>query len=126
EAELRRVRERHFLARTPSTKAKCREQDAKLRAEIADLLRSDGWDTATARKLAAWDPYDQNASAPFFDPEWMFGIATGFDVCIGNPPYGLLNKRQNKAEAIAATEEQTYYYKNHPGYLPAQGGMLNI
>jgi adenine-specific DNA-methyltransferase len=47
EAELRRVRERHFLARTPATKAKYREQDANLGAEIAELLRRDGWDLAT-------------------------------------------------------------------------------
>jgi adenine-specific DNA-methyltransferase len=87
EAELRRVRERHFLARTPVTKAKYREQDAKLRAEIAELLQSDGWDTSTARKLALWDPYDQNAFAEFFDPEWMFGEINGFDVVISNPPY---------------------------------------
>jgi adenine-specific DNA-methyltransferase len=87
EVELHRVRERHFLARTPATKAKCREQDATLRAQIAELLRSDGWDSTTARALASWDPYDQNASAPFYDTEWMFGIVSGFDAIIGNPPY---------------------------------------
>jgi hypothetical protein len=87
EDELHRVRERHFLARTPATKAKFREQDAKLRAEIAELLRRDGWDIATAHKLASWDPYDQNASAEFFDTEWMFGEINSFDVVIGNPPY---------------------------------------
>lgn len=87
EEELRRVRERHFLARTPATKRKCREEDAQLRGEIAHLLKNDGWDIATARKLAAWDPYDQNASADFFDPEWMFGVNDGFDITLGNPPY---------------------------------------
>ncbi|MCU0782839.1 MAG: Eco57I restriction-modification methylase domain-containing protein [Verrucomicrobia bacterium] len=87
EAELRHVRDRHFQARTPATKTQCRELDAKLRIEIAELLKSDGWDTATARKLASWNPYDQNASADFFDLEWMFGIADGFDITIGNPPY---------------------------------------
>ena len=40
-----------------------------------------------AKKLAIWDPYDQNAFSGFFDPEWMFGINTGFDIVIGNPPY---------------------------------------
>ena len=39
EAELRRVRERHFTARTLSSKAKCREQDKKLRSQIAELPR---------------------------------------------------------------------------------------
>ena len=88
EAELRRVRERYFVARTPKQKAKCRDDDARLRDEIAELLKGDGWDTETARKLASWDPYDQNASADFFDAEWMFGIGHDFDVSIGNPPYG--------------------------------------
>jgi type I restriction-modification system DNA methylase subunit len=88
EADLRDVRERRFLARTPATKAKYREQDAKLRSEIAELLKSDGWDTATARKLALWDPYDQNKFALFFDLEWMFDLTDEFDVVIGNPPYG--------------------------------------
>ncbi|MBI4632427.1 MAG: Eco57I restriction-modification methylase domain-containing protein [Deltaproteobacteria bacterium] len=87
EAELRKVREKHFNAKTPASKAKYRELDKKLRAQIAELLKRDGWGDTTAKQLAAWDPYDQNASAPFFDPEWMFGIREGFDVVIGNPPY---------------------------------------
>lgn len=43
--------------------------------------------------IAKWNPYDQNASSPFFDVEWMFGLRTetadlgSFDVVIGNPPY---------------------------------------
>lgn len=87
EAELRRVRERFFMARTPSTKSRCREQDKKLRGEIAELLKRDGWDSAIAKQLSAWDPYDQNVSAGFFDPEWMFGLNSGFHIVLGNPPY---------------------------------------
>ena len=30
--------------------------------------------------MAAWDPFDQNAAAPFFDPEWMFGSPPRFDL----------------------------------------------
>ncbi len=44
------------------------------------------------KKLTAWNPYDQNAVSPFFDPEWMFGVADGFDIVIGNPPYIRLPK----------------------------------
>ena len=43
--------------------------------------------TQEAQKLALWDPYDQNATSLFFDPEWMFGIKDGFCIVIGNPPY---------------------------------------
>lgn len=40
-----------------------------------------------AQKLSHWNPYNQNISSNFFDPEWMFGIKGGFDLVIGNPPY---------------------------------------
>ena len=42
---------------------------------------------AEAQRIANWKRYDQNGKADFFDPEWMFGIAEGFDITIGNPPY---------------------------------------
>jgi adenine-specific DNA-methyltransferase len=85
--ELTEVRKRYFSARTPATKAKYREQDKKLRDELAELLKKDGWGSEAAQQLAGWDPYNQNAHADFFDPEWMFGFEEGFDVVIGNPPY---------------------------------------
>ena len=55
-----------------------------------------------AKQLTAWDPYDQNVSSPFFDPEWMFGINDGFDIVIGNPPYIQL---QNNGGELAAMYE---------------------
>lgn len=87
EEELRKVRERHFTARTHKTKEKYRDLDAKLRKELAQLLREDGFQPETTNKLAQWNPYDQHASADFFDMEWMFGLSKGFDIVIGNPPY---------------------------------------
>ena len=87
EKELSKVRELHFLARTPKTKEKYREKDKGLRNEIAVLLEKDGFASDVTKKLAHWNPYDQNTSAGFFDMEWMFGIKDGFDVVIGNPPY---------------------------------------
>lgn len=86
-AELKRVRERHFLARGRDTKRKCREDDKRLREELAALLEQEEWDKEVAQQLAHWNPYDQNQAAPFFDAWWMFGLESGFDIVIANPPY---------------------------------------
>ncbi len=87
EGELRRVRQRHFTARTAQTKKKYREEDERLREQLGVLLERDGLPRATSALLSGWNPYDQNAHADFFDPEWMFGVTEGFDITIGNPPY---------------------------------------
>ncbi|HRD87323.1 MAG TPA: Eco57I restriction-modification methylase domain-containing protein [Accumulibacter sp.] len=88
EAELRAMNARYFSARTAKTKRLRREDIARLRDQLAELLKSDrGLPETDAKLMAAWDPFDQNAAAPFFDPEWMFGLSSRFDLVIGNPPY---------------------------------------
>ena len=88
EAELAANRERHFHANTRATKMACRRQDAKLRQQLASELQTAGFPAASAAQFAAWDPFDQNASAAnWFDAEYMFGVHSGFDVAIANPPY---------------------------------------
>ena len=104
EQALEEVRRRHFTARTPRTKDRYRQQDAALRAEISALLQQDGFPSETTEQIARWDPYDQNTSADFFDPEWMFGITDGFDVVIGNPPY----VRQEKIKHLKPTLKKHY------------------
>ena len=86
--ELIKVRHEHFSARSTSAKQRLRDQDRTLREYLAQLL-ADNEDFAPedALQLAAWNPYDQNAVCPFFDPEWMFNLTSGFDIVIGNPPY---------------------------------------
>ena len=80
-------RERHFHATTRQQKLRLRGQDERLRDELAAALQEADFPAADANKLSKWDPYDQNASANWFDAEYMFGVAGGFDVVIGNPPY---------------------------------------
>ena len=104
EAELGGIRRKHFTARTPRTKEKYRDLDKQIRADISQLLKSDGFPSETTEKIANWDPYDQNAVADFFDAEWMFGITEGFDVVIGNPPY----VRQEKIKALKPTFKKHY------------------
>ena len=104
ETELGGVRRKHFTARTPRTKEKYRTLDKQIRADISQLLKSDGFPSETTEKIANWDPYDQNAVADFFDAEWMFGITEGFDVVIGNPPY----VRQEKIKALKPAFKKHY------------------
>lgn len=79
----------------------------------------------SASEIASFDPYNQNAHADWFDPEYMFGIVspaspvetssektneksnqTGFDIVIGNPPY-------LRVQGIQQTQPQYMdYYKN--------------
>lgn len=88
EKELKEVRHKIFNAKTPKTKSKLRDKDKELREQISIKLIENGLANNTAQQLASWNPYDQNASSLFFDMEWMFGIEDGFDIVIGNPPYG--------------------------------------
>ncbi len=91
EAELRANRERHFHATTWGEKQARRESDQKLRQALQGELNAAGLASADARRVADWDPYDQNASARWFDSAYMFG-ESGFDIVLGNPPYRQLQK----------------------------------
>ena len=102
ETELGENRERHFHATTRSQKRACKSADRTLRRELAKELKSIGMPPDDAEKIALWDPYDQNASADWFDPEWMFGVADGFDVVIGNPPYIQLQKEGGRLGRLYA------------------------
>ena len=92
ERELSDNRERYFHATTRRQKLACKRRDQALRGKLAAELKHIGMPADDAEKIAHWDLYDQNASADFFDPEWMFGLTDGFDVVIGNPPYVQLQK----------------------------------
>ena len=89
EAEMKEARHKIFSAKTVKTKRKYRQRMVAVRQELSALLEQSGAvDDKGAAQLNAWDMFDQNASSPFFDPEWMFGVKDGFDIVIGNPPYG--------------------------------------
>ena len=105
--ELMKVRHEHFSAPTASVKRRLREKDQLLREQLTSLLSQDDvFAPEDAKQMAAWNPYDQNAVSPFFDPEWMFGVTDGFDIVIGNPPYIQL---QNNGGELAKLYENCNY-----------------
>ena len=106
EQALRDNREQHFHATTRQRKRACKQKDERLRRELATELKRFGMPADDAERIARWDPYDQNATADWFDSEWMFGITDGFDVVIGNPPY---IKEYTFREAFDGLRESPYY-----------------
>ena len=75
--ELQRIRHEHFNARDPRKKRRLRDEDARIRGDLQALLQKVGLTAEAARAMSAWDPYDQNLHADFFDSEWMFGLPVG-------------------------------------------------
>ena len=93
ETELQKIRHDYFTARSYKRKKELRKEDKRLCAELAKALADSGECTPhDAKRLSGYNPYDTNTHAPFFDPGWMFGLASKdhdgvFDIVIGNPPY---------------------------------------
>ena len=105
--ELHQIRHLHFSAKSTSTKHRLREKDLALRKKLIELLSDENnFASDDAKQLAEWNPYDQNDTSSFFDPEWMFGVADGFDIVIGNPPYIQL---QNNGGELAKLYEGCGY-----------------
>lgn len=141
---IARIRERYFRANTRQQKLKLIDEEKVCRVELAQAL------TAVARqwrlgmnssileeasKIAAWDPYNQNASADFFDPDWMFGVKGGFDITIGNPPYIRHEKIRHLKPALqtyfgnffASTADiSVYFYKRAAELLRDRGTLTYI
>jgi adenine-specific DNA-methyltransferase len=113
EEKLKKVRHSLFFARTKETKEKYRSKDKSLREQIGILLEQHAWGNETAQQLAHWNPYDQNTSTDFFDAEWMFG-ENGFDIVIGNPPYGVSIKNEYRTKVVThlgkVPDYEIYYY----------------
>ena len=85
--ELLELYKRHFSVRTRQEKNRIQEKAKEIREKIKEMLQRSGWSNELARKIADFDIFDQLSEADWFDPEWMFGVE-GFDIVIGNPPYG--------------------------------------
>lgn len=50
----------------------------------------------------------------------------GFDIVIGNPPYGLLNKKQNQNFSITVNSEHLDFFKTARKFESAKGGVINV
>lgn len=88
EKELSSIRHKIFFTRKYSEKKLLKGKEKEKREELKEALIESGFGETVATQKAGWNPFDPMKSAGFFDPETMFGFTDGFDVVLGNPPYG--------------------------------------
>jgi adenine-specific DNA-methyltransferase len=146
---LREANRAFFAAANGAAKRREQRRIKLLRAEIVGEVTHDhAFAGDDARKLAAWDPFDPNAFAPFFDGEWMFGLDASanegwFDIAFANPPYirqekiesfrvnnkPVIEKSQLKADykTFAGTADiYVYFYERALRLLKPQGALAFI
>ena len=61
----------YFDATSRTLKKECEIKDREIRDEITKLLDSQNFSDDASININTWDPYNQNVSAEFFDPEWI-------------------------------------------------------
>ncbi len=111
-----------------------REEKTKVKNDIErlewDLIEATLKDQGKEYLIPKINQFKKSNTRPFF--LWKLHFAEvfqekgGFDVVIGNPPYGLLNKKQNKSTGHIISSEEIIIYKNTKEFKPALGGMVNV
>lgn len=124
--ELIAKQEELFRCDNTDKKQQIKEEIASLR----DMIILSQLQGSSQDKIDRYEASKKRASRPYvlwqLDFARVFREKGGFDIVIGNPPYGLLNKKQNQNTSIVATPEEVAYYKSNKIYEAAKGGMINI
>tara|TARA_B100001029_G_scaffold72125_1_gene58911 strand:- start:207 stop:3323 length:3117 start_codon:yes stop_codon:yes gene_type:complete len=85
--ELKEIRSMYFNA-TGDERNLYKEKFYEIQKNI--LKKSENENSSSladlSTQLSNWDPFS-NIKQEWFDPEWMLGIESGFDIVISNPPY---------------------------------------
>lgn len=79
EDDLDELRQKYFMESNPKGKRAIRDK-------YEELLKTDQNDERGSL-LRTFNPFNPEQVADFFDAEIMFGVRSGFDIVIGNPPY---------------------------------------
>lgn len=59
------------------------------------------------KNLSTWDPFSYRVTG-WFDADWMFGVESGFDIVIGNPPYFQLQKNKQVGDTLEPLKYATF------------------
>lgn len=102
-SKLEKLREEYFISFGEPKKKLIKDfgdTQKRMFNESIKALREDvsiieDFGNSRSALLASWSPFSHEHT-PWFDAKWMFGVAQGFDVVIGNPPYIQLQKDAGK------------------------------
>ena len=116
------IRERYLHAHNAQEKAQNKKDFAALNQALMESLTEKAYQQSSfldetqkqidfgkndsyLYKLLNWDPFSDKASS-WFEPKWMFGVKSGFDIVIGNPPYvsAVSMKRDNRLKETLKRE----------------------
>jgi len=82
EKKLQDIRDSYFNTESIAKKKKLRFDYDKLVKTTSSLFG----ESEKSKQLKTYRPFDNESSADFFNPEFMFGVID-FNIVIGNPPY---------------------------------------
>lgn len=85
--KMRSLRGEYFNTKNLIKKKKLRTEFKKLISKQENLFG----ESLKSKQLKTYDPFDNESSAEFFNPEFMFGVEL-FGIVIGNPPYVSVKK----------------------------------
>lgn len=140
EKEIEDAYHGHFTIQRRDQKLALQKKIKALRLKLAETLAGSlgAVNSAKAKHLAEWDPFDPQSTADFFDPHWMFGrsLKDGFDIVIGNPPYIQIQKfpaaqkarweAQKFATYAAMGDIYCLFYERGAKFLRADGHLCYI
>ena len=92
--ELKKIRNEYFIS-SYKDRDRVKDEFVKTQKKIYNTLKSNNLIEVSdaTQKLTLWDPFIKE-SVDWFDQDWMFGLAEGFDIVIGNPPYNQLQSQK--------------------------------
>ena len=97
----------------------------KVKSQIRGVIQYDLFDEEANEKALKNDIFKNSLEWMFEFPELLDddGRFIGFDAVIGNPPYGIFNKKQN--QKISLTTDDTAIELIRERYAEADEGMIN-
>ena len=136
-SKLKDIRLKYFNARKKHTKKALQDEYYKLTSSEQTTLITDDRRTF---QLKSFNPFTNSHPAEFFDTDHMFGVTDGFEIVIGNPPYGaktptshkpIFKKYYKSAQTITGVQKGsldtfTLFTENGYNFLKIKGNLSYI